>query len=137
MILPLVDEMKQLSKALMQRKSFKDRQECLSESLDHLSFDYPELYSLLFREMKRRELESNDPSKIIKWLKSSATSDSYVKLHESLMLVKNHNLMAKEEYMDNLKRMLYQTIDCGTNIKMALKICHLIEKSPHLSTINE
>jgi hypothetical protein len=128
--------MKQLAMTLMQCKSFKERQERLSDSLDHLSFNYPDLYYVWFREMKRRELESNDPNKITKWL-SNPSSKSFVKLHEALMLVKNNNIMAKEEYMNNLRRMLNQTIENGTNIEAAVKICHLIEKSTNLSIIHE
>jgi len=131
-----MEEMKQLAMTLMQCKSFKERQERLSDSLDHLSFNYPDLYTVWFREMKRRELESNDPNKITKWL-SNPSSKSFVKLHEALMLVKNNNIMAKEEYMNNLKRMLNQTIENGTNIEAAVKICHLIEKSTNLSIIHE
>ncbi|XP_060850700.1 uncharacterized protein LOC132929389 [Rhopalosiphum padi] len=131
-----MEEMKQLAMTLMQCKSFKERQERLSDSLDHLSFNYPDLYTVWFREMKRRELESNDPNKIIKWL-SNPSSKSFVKLHEALMLVKNNNIMAKEEYMNNLRRMLNQTIENGTNIEAAVKICHLIEKSTNLSIIHE
>lgn len=128
--------MKQLANALEKRSSFKDRLECLTESLDNLSFDSPNMYSLLYREMKRRELESNDPNKIIKWL-SASQPNSYVKLHEALMMVKNHNVMAKEEYLDNLKQMLNQTIENGTDIEVAVKICSLIEKSAHLKSIHE
>jgi len=131
-----VDEMKHLAEALTQCKSFKERQERLSESLDHLSFNYPDLYTVLYREMKKRELDSNDPSKIIKWLNHQSLK-SFVKLHEALMLVKNNNIMAKEEYTYNLRRMLNQTIENGTNIEMAIKICNLIEKSPNLTIIYE
>ncbi|XP_060873301.1 protein Smaug homolog 2-like [Metopolophium dirhodum] len=131
-----MDEMKQLAETLMQCKSFKERQERLSESLDHLSFNYPDLYTVLYREMKKRELDSNDPSKITKWL-NNQPSKSFVKLHEALMLVKNNNIMAKEEYMYTLRRMLNQTIENGTNIEIAVKICNLIEKSPNLTIIHE
>jgi len=128
--------MKQLAITLMQCKSFKERQERLSESLDHLSFNYPDLYIVWFREMKRRELESNDPNKITKWL-NNPSSKSFVKLHEALLLVKNNNIMAIEEYIKNLKCMLNQTIENGTNIDVAVKICHLIEKSANLTIIHE
>lgn len=121
---------------MLQCKSFKERQQRLNESLDHLSFDYPDLYIVLFREMKKRELDSNDPNKITKWL-NNPSSRSFVKLHEALILVKNNNIMAKEEYMHNLRCMLNQTIENGTNIEIAVKICHLIEKSPNLSIIHE
>jgi len=131
-----VDEMKQLAEALMQCKSFKERRERLSESLNHLSFNYPDLYTVLYREMKKRELDSNDPSKITKW-SNNPSSKSFVKLHEALMLVKNNNIMAKEEYMYNLRHMLNQTIENGTNIEIAVRICNLIEKSPNLTTIHE
>jgi len=131
-----VDEMKQLAEALMQCKSFKERQDRLRESLDHLSFNYSDLYIVLYREMKKRELDSNDPNKITKWL-NNPSSKSFVKLHEALIMVKNNNIMAKEEYMYNLRRMLNQTIENGTNIEIAVKICNLIEKSPNLAVIHE
>lgn len=127
--------MKQLAKAL-EKCTFKIRQECLTESLDYLSFNYPHLYSMLYKELKRRELETNDPNKIVKWL-SASQPNSYIKLHEALMLVKTHNVMAKEEYLDNLKNMLCQTIENGTHIEVAMKICILIEKSSNLKSIHE
>lgn len=127
--------MKQLALVLIKCRSFKDRQECLSESLSNLSFNYPEVYSLLIREVKKRELECNDPNKITRWI--NTTPNSYIKLHEALMLVKSHNIMAKEEYVCVIKHMLIQTIENGCNIEVALKICNLIEKSPHLKTIFE
>lgn len=130
-----MDGIKQLAMMLMKCKSFKDRQGRLNESLDNLSYEYPDLYSLLFREMKKRELEANDPNKITKWL--STTPNSYLKLHEALILVKSHNLIAKEEYLNNIKHMLCQTIKNKTNIEVAIKICYLIEKSSHLKTIYE
>ncbi|KAF0766130.1 Uncharacterized protein FWK35_00015775 [Aphis craccivora] len=128
--------MKQLATTLMQYKSFKERQECLSESLDHLSFEYPDIYTILYREIKRRELESNDPNKITKWLRNP-TQTSYIKLHQSLMMVKNNNMMAKEELMYNLKNMLNQTIENGDNFEIAVKICHLIGKSANLKIFQE
>lgn len=128
--------MKQLAITLMQCKSFKERQERLSEALDHLSFNHPDLYTVWFREMKKRELESNDPNKITKWL-NNPSSKSFVKLHEALLLVKNNNIMAIEEYIKNLKCMLNQTIENGTNIDVAVKICHLIEKSTKLTIVHE
>lgn len=129
-----MDDLKNLAKTLLKFKSYKERQERLSESIDQLSFDYPELYSLFSREMKRREIESNDPNKIFTWLN---TPNSYMKLHEALILVKNTNIIAKEEYVDCLKRMLLQTIKNGTNIDKTVKICLLIEKSTHLASIYE
>ena len=120
----------------MHCKSFKERQERLSESLDHLSFNYPDLYTMIHREMKKRELDSNNPSKITKWI-NNQSSKSFVKLHEALMLVKNNNIMAKEGYMYNLRHMLNQTIANGTNIEIVVKICNLIEKSPNLNIIHE
>lgn len=136
LLLCLVDEMKQLATTLMQHRSFKERQECLRESLDHLSFDYPDIYAVLYREIKRREMESNNPNQIAKWLKN-LTQKSYVKLHESLMMVKNSNIMAKEELMYNIRCMLNRTIKTGTNIEETMKICHLIGKSTHLKIFNE
>ncbi|CAI6368371.1 unnamed protein product [Macrosiphum euphorbiae] len=91
---------------------------------------------MLFREMKKRELDSNNPSKITKWL-NNQSSKSFVKLHEALMLVKNNNIMAKEGYMYNLRHMLIQTIQNGTDIEIVVKICNLIEKSPNLTIIHE
>lgn len=129
----LVEE---LANTLMRCASFKDKLRFLNESLDSLSLKHPELYSLLFKEFKRRELEFNDPNKITKWL-STSNPNIYVKLHEALMLVKSNNIMAKEEYIDYLKQMLRHTIENGTNIEVAMKICYLIEKSPRLKTIHE
>jgi len=131
-----VDEMKQLAEALMHCKSFKERQERLSESLDHLSFNYLDLYIVLHREMKKRELDANDPNKITKWL-NNPSPKSFVKLHEALILVKNNNIIAKEEYTHNLRLMLNQTIENGTNIEIAVKICQLIERSSNLTIIHE
>lgn len=128
--------MKQLAQSLEKCKSFKTRLERLTESLDYLSFEYPYLYTMLFRELKRRELEINDPNKIVKWL-SASQPNSYIKLHEALMLVKTHNVMAKEEYLDSLKKMLCETIESGTDIDVAMKICILIEKSSNLKSIHE
>lgn len=130
-----MDGIQELAMKLMNCRSFKERQECLSESLDNFSFEYPDLYSMLFREMKKRELEANDPHKIAKWL--STTQNSYAKLHESLILVKNHNLIAKEEYTNSIKHMICETIEHGSNIEIAVKICCLVEKSPHLKTVFE
>lgn len=132
----LVEEMKQLAKALMQFKSFKDQNQCLIEALDILSFDYPDIYTQLFREIKKREMTSNDVNQITKFLNFS-NQDAYVKLHEALILVKNHNIIAKEKYMDNIKLMLTHTIKNRNNIDLAVKICSLIEKSPHLKSIHE
>jgi len=81
-------------------------------------------------------LESNDPNKIAKWFRNP-TQKSYVKLHESLMMVKNNNIMAKEELMYNLRVVLNQTIKNGTNIEAATKISNLIRKSTHLKTFYE
>lgn len=128
--------MNQLAKTLLEYKSYKDRQQHLNESLNTLSFEYPDIYTQLFREMKKRELEFNNPNKITKWL-SASKSNSYVKLHEALLLVKSHNIIAKEKYMDNIKQMLNQAIESGTHLEVAVKICSLIEKSPHLTSIYE
>lgn len=124
--------MKVLVQALMESKSFKERQQRLSEAIDYVSFGFPDLYSQLYREIKKRELESNDPHKISKWL---SNSNSYVRLHGALVLVKNNNILAKEEYLCNLNRMLCQTIENGTDIDATVKICRLIEKSANLESI--
>lgn len=132
-----MDELKQFGKALMQYKSYKERQEHLIKSLDHLSYYYPDIYSQLIREIRKRELEYNDPNKITKWLNISISNTYYIKLHEALMLVNNNNAMAKEQYIPILKHMLNQTIEKKTNIEVVGKICRLIEKSSHLVNIYE
>lgn len=129
-----VDEMNELARALLEHKSFKERQECLSNMLDYLAFNYPDLYFLLYKEIKRRERESNDQNQITKWL-NTAQPHVYVKVHEALMLVKSHNIIAKEEYVEIIRKMLCQTIENGTNIEIAQKICCLIVNSPHLKNI--
>lgn len=128
--------MQLLGNTLMKYKTFKDRQDHLNELLDFLSFNYPDVYNILFIEMKKREIESNDPCKITQWT-HTLSSNSYVKLHGSLILVKNHNMLAKEMYLVVVKRMLYQTIEKRTNIKESMKICCLIEKTKTLSIIYE
>lgn len=135
-ILFLVDVIEQLVKLLMQYKSTKDRQECMSELLNHMSLNYVDFYSLLWREMKKREVESNDPNKISKWL-INPNPNSLIKLHDALMYVKTNNIIAQEVYLNNIQVMLYQTIINKTNIEVAVKICCLIEKSPHLKIMHE
>lgn len=129
--------MKRLAEALMEYESDDQRRECLIESLNDLSFEYPDIYSMLFMEMKIRELDANDPKKMSEWLSTSNTSNSIVKIHEALILVKSDDMMVKEEYLDNLKHMLRSTIENGTHVEEVLKICYLIEKSPSLKTIHE
>ncbi|XP_025198147.1 uncharacterized protein LOC112596601 [Melanaphis sacchari] len=129
--------MKQFAEALIKCESDEQRRKHLIESLDDLSFDYPDVYSMLFKEMKIRELEANDPNKISEWLSTSNTSNSIVKIHEALLLVKNDEMMVKEEHLDNLKHMLCRTIENGTHMEEVVKICYLIEKSPSLKTIHE
>lgn len=124
-----------LAKALFS-KSFKTRQQHLEESLSILSTDYPDSYCQLFKEIKKREIAFNDPAKISKWLCTS-NPNVYLKLYEALILVKSHNILAKEEYINNLEQLLGQTIKNRTNIKLAVKLCNLIEKLPHLNTIKE
>lgn len=128
--------MNQLAKALTNAKSFKNRKQHLMESLDTLSFEYPDIYAMLFQELKNRELEFNDPYKISNRLITSK-SNRYVKLHEGLMLVSSHNIMAIEEFMNNLRPMLCLAIEKKTNVEIAVKICNLIIKSPHLTSIHE
>lgn len=129
--------MKRFAEALVKCESEKQRREQLIESLDDLSFDYPDVYSMLFSEMKIRELEANDSNKISKWLSSSNNSNSIVKIHEALLLAKSDDLMIKEEHIDNLKHMLCHTIENGTYMEEVVKICYLIEKSPSLKNIYE
>jgi len=127
--------MKRLAEALMECKSDEQRRECLIESLNDLSFEYPEVYTMLFMEMKIRELDANDPNKMSKWLSTSNTSNSILKIHEALILIKNDEMMIKEEYLNNLKQILCRTIENGAHMEEVVKICHLIEKSPSLKTI--
>lgn len=129
-----MEEMKLFAKTLMKSKSHKERQQKLSESIDQLSYNYSEVYTLFYKEMKRRENESNNPYTIHFWFISS---HCYVKLHEALLLVKHNNIIAKVKYLDYLKYMLFQTIKHGTNVDEAMKICRLIEKSAHLKSIYE
>lgn len=129
-----MEDFKNLVMTLLNCKSYKERKGRLSESFDWLSFDFPDLYALFAKEMKRREIESNNPNRISKWLN---TPHSYEKLHEALILVKNTNIMAKEEYVGCLMRMLFQTIESRTNIDKTVKICRLIETSTHLASIYE
>lgn len=131
-----VDEMKQLAKTLIQYKPMKKRQEIVVESLDSFSIDYPELYSHLFREIKNRRMEFNDLNKISKWLNTS-TSNNFVKLHEALILVNKNNIIAQEQYINDLKYLLSQTIEKKTNLEEAVKICCLIKRLPNLSFIYE
>lgn len=128
--------MEELAKTLLGLKSFNDRLKCLSESLDSLVFKYPEIYHMLFKEIKRREFEFNNPNKIVEWLNNS-NPNAYLKLHEALLLVNNRNILAKEQYIDNLKPILLHTIQYRTNIEVVTKICSLIEKSQHLKAIYE
>jgi len=88
-------------------------------------------------EMKMRELDANDPKKMSEWLSTSNTSNSIVKIHEALLLVKSDDMIVKEEYLENLKQMLCRTIENGTHVDEVVKICYLIEKSPSLKTIYE
>lgn len=134
-LLSQVDVIEQLVKLITQYRSLKDQQERMSDLLDHLSFDYVDFYTLLRREIKKREVESNDPNKITKWLSYSNPS-ALLKLHEALLLVKNNNIIAQKVYLNNIQIMLYQTIINRTNIEVAVKICCLIEKSPHLKIIH-
>lgn len=133
----LVTPMQLLVNSLKQcNKSYKNRQDHVNESLDFLSFNYPDVYSLLFKEVKKRELESNNPYKIIQFSHNLSTI-SYVKLHGALILVKGHNNLAKEMYLIVLEHMLCQTIENRINIEQSMKICYLIETSKTLSIIYE
>lgn len=76
--------MKRFAEALVKCESEKQRREQLIESLDDLSFDYPDVYSILFNEMKIRELEANDSNKISDWLSSSDNSNSIMKIHTAI-----------------------------------------------------
>ncbi|VVC25004.1 Hypothetical protein CINCED_3A025581 [Cinara cedri] len=134
---PVMDPMQLLANKLMKYKSFKERRSYLNNSLDLFSFNHPDLYFLLFKEMKRRELESNDPYKITQWSYQNLASNVYVKLHGALILVKGHNTIAKEMYLVVLDHVLCQTIENLTNVEESIKICYLIEKSKPLSIIYE
>lgn len=129
--------MKQFAKMLMQYTSFKERQDCLSESLDYFSNEYPELYSRLHMEIKKRRMNYNDPNKVSKWLNTSTSNNNFVKLHEALMSVKKTNIMVQEQYIIGINHLLCQVIEKRTNIDEAVKICRLIEKLPNLRSIHE
>jgi len=129
--------MKQLAEAIIKCESDEQRCKYLIKSLNDLSFDYPDVYSMLFMEMKIRELDANDPDKMSEWLNTSNTLNSILKIHEALILVKSDDMIVKEEYLDNLKHMLCHTIENRTYVDEVVKICHLIEKSPSLKTIHE
>ncbi|VVC25002.1 Hypothetical protein CINCED_3A010411 [Cinara cedri] len=131
-----MDEMKQFANVMIHHKCFKERQGCLTESLDHFSIEYPELYSLLYMEIKKRGMEFNDPNKMFKWLTTSTSNNNYKKLHEALIFVKKNNIMAQEQYIIDIKHLLCQAIEKKTNINEAVKICRLIEKLPNLTFIN-
>ncbi|VVC25003.1 Hypothetical protein CINCED_3A010411 [Cinara cedri] len=128
--------MKQFANVMIHHKCFKERQGCLTESLDHFSIEYPELYSLLYMEIKKRGMEFNDPNKMFKWLTTSTSNNNYKKLHEALIFVKKNNIMAQEQYIIDIKHLLCQAIEKKTNINEAVKICRLIEKLPNLTFIN-
>ncbi|XP_050537935.1 uncharacterized protein LOC126903641 [Daktulosphaira vitifoliae] len=129
-------EVKNYVKAINDCKSFKLRQQILSEMLDYVSIENPDAFLQIFREMKKRELDANDPNKISKWL-SSSNVKFHSKLYESLMLVKSNNILAQEEYLGSLKQMLSHTLSTGDKLDECLKICSLIEKLSSLSKIHE
>lgn len=129
--------MKRLAEEIMKCESDEQGHERLKESLDDLSFEYPDVYSMLFKEMKTRELEANDPHKMTEWLSTSHTSNSIIKIHEALILIENDDMLVEEQHLDSLKYILCHTIDNGTQMEEVVKLCDLIEKSPSLKTIYE
>jgi len=131
-----VEEIKQLARALMNKSTYKDRHDLLEKMLDYLSFEYSDCYSLLVREIRKREMQSNNPNLITKWINTS-TENPIIKLHESLLLVKRHNIIAKERHIENVMSMFNQTIERGINTNAALKICNTIRDSKHLEDVYE
>lgn len=128
--------MKQLVNTLIQHKPYKERQKIVVESLDNFAIDFPEIYYLLFWEIKNRRMEFNDLNKISKWLNTSA-SNNFVKLHEALILVNKNNIIAQEQYIIDIQHLLCQTIERKTNIEEAVKICSLIKRLPNVKFIYE
>jgi len=131
-----VEETKQLATALMNKKSYKDRNNLLGKMLDYLSFEFSDCYFLLTREIRKREIRNNNPNLITKWIRNS-TDKSYIKLHESLQLVRLNNYIAKELHAANVICMLNDTIELSINVDAALKICNTIRDSKHLRDVYE
>lgn len=131
-----MEEIKQLARALMNKSTYKDRHDLLENMLDYMSFEFSVCYSLLVKEIRKREMQSNNPILITKWMNTS-TENSIIKLHESLLLVKRHNIIAKERHIENVLCMFYQTIERGKNTNAALKICNTIRDSKHLEDVYE
>lgn len=128
--------MKQLARALINKPTYDERHDLLEEMLDYLSFEFADCYSLLVREIKKREKQANTPFLITKW-KSTSMENPTVKLHESLLLVRQHNIIAKERHIENVTCMFNQTIERGINVNAALKICRIIRDSKHLEDVYE
>eukprot|EP00102_Acyrthosiphon_pisum_P022631 XP_016659841.1 PREDICTED: uncharacterized protein LOC107883736 [Acyrthosiphon pisum] len=131
-----MEELKQLARALMDKRSYKDRNDLLGEMLDYLSFEFSECYSLLVREIRKREFRNNAPHLITKWIRNS-TEKSFIKLNESLLLVRPNNFIAKEFHTANVKCMLNDMIEQSINVDAALKICNTIRDSTHLRDVYE
>jgi len=131
-----VEETKQLARALMNKRSYKDRNDLLGEMLDYLSFEFSDCYSLLVREIRKRQIQNNTPHLITKWIRNS-TEKSFIKLNESLLLVRPNNYIAKELHTANVTCMLNDTIEQSINVDAALKICNTIRDSSHLWDVYE
>jgi len=131
-----VEETKQLTRVLMNKRSYKDRNDLLREMLDYFSFEFSDCYSLLVGEIRKREVQNNNPYLIIKWIRNSMKK-SFIKLNESLLLVRPNNYTAKELHTANVTCMLNDTIEQGINVDAALKICNTIRDSTHLRDVYE
>lgn len=131
-----MEETKQLTRVLMNKRSYKDRNDLLREMLDYFSFEFSDCYSLLVGEIRKREVQNNNPYLIIKWIRNSMKK-SFIKLNESLLLVRPNNYTAKELHTANVTCMLNDTIEQGINVDAALKICNTIRDSTHLRDVYE
>ena len=120
----------------MNLKNYENRHEKLMEMLDYLSFEFSDCYSLLVREILKREKKYNNPNCITEWINTSSKK-SIINLHEALLLVRPYNVTVKERHIENVTRMLNQTIERDVNIKEALKICDVISHSEHLADVNK
>jgi len=131
-----VEEIKQLARALINKTSYKDRNDLLGKMLDYLSFEFSDCYFLLVREIRKREIQNNTPHLITKWIRNS-TGKSFIKLNEALLLVRPNNCIAKELHTANVTCMLDEAIEQSINVDVALKICNTIKGSTHLRDVYE
>ncbi|XP_050419786.1 uncharacterized protein LOC126832834 [Adelges cooleyi] len=131
-----MSDIKDFVKSLNGCKSFKHRQQFLNRVIDYMAAENADAFMQTYREFKKRELEANDPNKIAKWLTTSNVKSSSSKMHEALMLVKGSNILAQEQYLDNLKRIFSHTLSSGENVQESVKLCALVEKLTSLANIH-